>query len=96
MDIEKRVTNLENMMANVIKNMSNQKFYTDADISGARKNINETSEIANKVEKSNALTEETVDDIMTEVIPTLTEKDESLTTTIDSILTDIIPSLMGE
>ena len=36
MDIETRVTNLENMLASIMKNMSNQKFYTDADIAGCR------------------------------------------------------------
>ena len=41
MDIETRVTNLENMMANVIKNMSNQKFYTDADVNGVRKSVSD-------------------------------------------------------
>ena len=41
MDIEKRVTNLENMMTNVIKNISNQKFYTDADVNGVRKSVSD-------------------------------------------------------
>lgn len=36
MDIETRVTNLENMLASIMKNMNNQKFYTDADIAGCR------------------------------------------------------------
>ena len=48
MDIETRVTNLENMMANVIKNMSNQKFYTDADVAGCRHTDNE---LDNKIEE---------------------------------------------
>lgn len=41
MDIEKRVTNLENMLANIMKNMSNQKFYTDADVNGVRKSVSD-------------------------------------------------------
>lgn len=36
MDLETRVTNLENMLASVIENISNNKYYTDADIAGCR------------------------------------------------------------
>lgn len=46
--------------------------------------------------ENNVVTTETVDGIMTDVIPGLAEADASLTATIDSILTDIIPSIMGE
>lgn len=42
------------------------------------------------------VTTETVDGIMTDVIPELAEADANLTATIDSILTDIIPSIIGE
>lgn len=42
------------------------------------------------------ITTETVDGIMTDVIPELAEADTNLTATIDSILTDIIPSIIGE
>lgn len=42
------------------------------------------------------ITTETVDGIMTDVIPELAEADANLTATIDSILTDIIPSIIGE
>ena len=41
------------------------------------------------------ITTETVDGIMTDVIPELAEADANLTATIDSILTDIIPSIIG-
>lgn len=36
MDIETRVTNLENLVGSLVKMMNNQKFYTDADIAGCR------------------------------------------------------------
>lgn len=42
------------------------------------------------------VTTETVDGIMTDIIPELANADANLTATIDSILTDIIPSIIGE
>lgn len=39
MDIETRVTNLEKLVDSLVKMMINQKFYTDADISGIRQNV---------------------------------------------------------
>ena len=36
MDIETRVTNLENLVDSLVSMMNNQKFYTDADIEGCR------------------------------------------------------------
>lgn len=36
MDIETRVTNLENLVNSLVSMMNNQKFYTDADIAGCR------------------------------------------------------------
>lgn len=39
MDIEKRVSNLENLVNGLIKNLNNRQYYTDADVAGARKNI---------------------------------------------------------
>lgn len=42
------------------------------------------------------VTTETVDGIMTDMLPELTEADENIIATIDSILTDIIPSIVGE
>ena len=41
MDIETRLTNLENLVDSLVTIINNQKFYTDADIAGARQNINE-------------------------------------------------------
>ena len=41
MDIETRVTNLENLVNFLIELINSQKFYTDADISGVRQNISE-------------------------------------------------------
>lgn len=41
MDIETRVTNLENLVNSLVELMNSQKFYTDADISGVRQNISE-------------------------------------------------------
>lgn len=42
------------------------------------------------------VTTETVDGIMTDMLPELAEADENIIATIDSILTDIIPSIVGE
>lgn len=36
MDIEKRLTNLENLVESLIETINNSKFYTDADIAGVR------------------------------------------------------------
>lgn len=47
MDIETRVTNLENMLASVVNSISNNKFYTDADIAGCR---NTDAELSNQIE----------------------------------------------
>ena len=43
MDIEKRVTNLENMLASIVNTLSNNKFYTDADIAGVRQSVSEVT-----------------------------------------------------
>lgn len=39
MDLEKRVTNLENLVNSLLELMNNQKYYTDADLSGIRQNV---------------------------------------------------------
>lgn len=41
MDIETRVTNLENLVDSLVELINNRQFYTDADISGVRQNISE-------------------------------------------------------
>lgn len=41
MDIETRVTNLENLVNSLVELMNNQKYYTDADISGVRKSVSD-------------------------------------------------------
>lgn len=43
MDIETRVTNLENMLASIIDTLSNNKLYTDADIAGVRKSVSDVT-----------------------------------------------------
>lgn len=43
MDIETRVTNLENMLASIVDTLSNNKLYTDADISGLRQGHSENA-----------------------------------------------------
>lgn len=43
MDIETRVTNLENLVNSLINTINNSKLYTDADISGVRQNIAEVT-----------------------------------------------------
>ena len=42
MDIETRVKNLEDMLASFAITMSNNKFYTDADIAGVKKEVKDT------------------------------------------------------
>lgn len=46
--------------------------------------------------EENVVTTETVDSIMTDMLPEFAATDESIIATIDSILTDIIPSLVDE
>lgn len=43
MDIEKRVTNLENRLNSLIKKIGNDKFYSDADFAGVRQNVSDIS-----------------------------------------------------
>lgn len=43
MDIETRVTNLENMLASIVDTLSDNKMYTDADIAGVRKSVNDVT-----------------------------------------------------
>lgn len=43
MDIETRVTNLENMLASIVDTLSNNKMYTDADIAGVRKSVSDVT-----------------------------------------------------
>ena len=48
MDIETRLTNLENLVNSLINMMNNNKFYTDADISGVRQNVSEVEQTMNE------------------------------------------------
>ena len=41
MDLETRVQNLESMVASIVETITNNKFYTDSDIAGVRKNVSE-------------------------------------------------------
>ena len=41
MGIETRLTNLENLVNSLIDTINNSKYYTDADIAGVRKSVNE-------------------------------------------------------
>lgn len=43
MDIEKRLTNLENLVNGLIKNMNMHNGYVDADINGCRQGISEVT-----------------------------------------------------
>ena len=43
MDLETRVTNLENMLASIVDTLSNNKMYTDADIAGVRQSVAEVT-----------------------------------------------------
>lgn len=61
--------------------------------------IHHIDQLGKQAEKAQAETDvanATVDGIMTDMLPTLAETDESITATIDYIMTDVIPSLMGE
>ena len=48
MDIETRLTNLENLVESLIDTINNSKFNTDADISGVRQNITEVDQKVNE------------------------------------------------
>ena len=41
MNIDKRIEILENLVESLIETINNSKFYTDADISGVRKNVSD-------------------------------------------------------
>ena len=49
MDLETRVQNLENMMASVIDSISNNKFYTDADVVGLRQGVNDVTKSVEEI-----------------------------------------------
>ena len=44
MDLETRVKNLEDMLASIVKTISNSQFYINADIDGVRQNVSEINE----------------------------------------------------
>ena len=44
MDIETRLTNLENLVNSLISSLNSNKFYTDADINGVRQNVSEVEQ----------------------------------------------------
>ena len=48
MDIETRLTNLENLVESLIKTINDSKFYTDSDINGVRHNISEVDQKVNE------------------------------------------------
>lgn len=43
MDIEKRLTNLENLVNSLIKRINNDKFYSDADSAGIRQSVSDVT-----------------------------------------------------
>jgi hypothetical protein len=43
MDIETRLTNLENLVEGLINTLNLNKFYTDADINGVRQSVSEVT-----------------------------------------------------
>lgn len=43
MDIETRLTNLENLVESLINTLNLNKFYTDADIEGVRQSVSEVT-----------------------------------------------------
>ena len=48
MDIETRLTNLENLVAGLIKNMNQHNSYVDSDITGCRKEISDVTPYTDK------------------------------------------------
>lgn len=48
MDINTRLSNLEKLVDELVKKMNNDKFYTDADIAGVRKNVGEVDQKVNE------------------------------------------------
>lgn len=45
MDIETRVTNLENMLVSIVDTLSNNKIYIDADIGGLRQGMSDVTQM---------------------------------------------------
>lgn len=43
MDLEKRITNLENLVYALIKRIDNDKFYSSADVDGVRKSVSDVT-----------------------------------------------------
>lgn len=43
MDLEKRITNLENLVYALIKRIENDKFYSSADVGGVRKSVSDVT-----------------------------------------------------
>lgn len=48
MDIETRLTNLENLVESLIRTINDSKFYTNADIAGVRQNVEEVNQKVNE------------------------------------------------
>ena len=71
MDLETRLTNLENLVNGLIKNMNNNKFYSDADVNGCRHAEGELNEKTDKIKSDGITTTETIDFILTDIIPTI-------------------------
>lgn len=43
MDIEKRLTNLENLVNSIIKRIDKEKYYSDADTAGIRQSVSDVT-----------------------------------------------------
>lgn len=69
MDIYTRVENLEKLVDELVKHINRSKFYTDADIDGARKSISDINKQNDILEVRANDTELVLDDIMTNIIP---------------------------
>jgi protoporphyrinogen oxidase len=95
MDIYTRVENLEKNLDALIKQINNNKFYTDADIGGVKKGNNDNYFEIQSVQEDVGNTNNVVDSVMTETIPSLMDSNEELQATIDMIMTDIIPNIIG-
>lgn len=96
MDIEKRLTNLENLVYSFIKNQGRADDYKTADIAGCRQTeITNAINIEANTENIN-ISSDTLDTVMEVVIPTQAEALDEMAETLDTLMSTVIPELMGE
>lgn len=99
--LEKRMSNMENQMASIVKIIFGNKKNTEYDINAGRFNTSraqrtadDATEYCNENEKEIELTMETLETIMEDVIPKQAMTSEELFETIDTIMTEVIPNIL--